>query len=315
MSSQSIRWLRLTVVNLHNEYDPYYQPQNQKRYFECTPHTEITFGRLPTNNIHLPDSAVSSQHARIFVRGDELLLQDLGSSNGTKFRGRQLKRGEEVEISHGDKIELINYTIQLHTGDSRQELEQFESSAELMRDLLETVLGRAMVEEEVPPRLIVESDPHRGQTMELRGYGRYRIGRSRQCHMTINDQNISREHMQISRDLNGITVSDLNSRNGIKLNGVRLRPENEYTVKHGDNLMLGALSISLQDPEGAQFIEKITALNLDPEQEQEVVENVRGIPMPDLPRPSDDLGQAGQLNITGRLDPVSEADAPSDYDS
>ena len=46
-----------------------------------------TIGRDPANGIFLNDMTVSRSHARIFVRGSRLAIEDLGSLNGTWVDG------------------------------------------------------------------------------------------------------------------------------------------------------------------------------------------------------------------------------------
>lgn len=50
----------------------------------------ITFGRDPENNISWDDAQVSRNHARITRRGNELVLEDLGSTNGTLVNGKPI---------------------------------------------------------------------------------------------------------------------------------------------------------------------------------------------------------------------------------
>jgi pSer/pThr/pTyr-binding forkhead associated (FHA) protein len=45
---------------------------------ECT-----TIGRLEDNNFQVPDPSVSSHHCEVILKGSELLVRDLGSTNGT----------------------------------------------------------------------------------------------------------------------------------------------------------------------------------------------------------------------------------------
>lgn len=50
----------------------------------------LTFGRAPENDIVLDDVQVSRVHARLTKRGDQVLLEDLGSTNGTLVNGRAI---------------------------------------------------------------------------------------------------------------------------------------------------------------------------------------------------------------------------------
>lgn len=50
----------------------------------------LTFGRGPDNDITLDDTQVSRNHARLLRRGDEVIIEDLGSTNGTLINGKPI---------------------------------------------------------------------------------------------------------------------------------------------------------------------------------------------------------------------------------
>ncbi|MEM9038060.1 MAG: FHA domain-containing protein [Actinomycetota bacterium] len=65
---------------------------------------ELTIGRAPGCQIRLEDDYVSQLHARLFRSGDQLMIEDLGSTNGT-FAGRDrvsaprlVRNGEVVRV-------------------------------------------------------------------------------------------------------------------------------------------------------------------------------------------------------------------------
>lgn len=65
---------------------------------------EITVvGRSRRCDVVLADPNVSRQHVEVRRRGDGFLLQDLGSTNGTRVNGRDVR---QVVLQHGDRIEL-----------------------------------------------------------------------------------------------------------------------------------------------------------------------------------------------------------------
>ncbi len=49
-----------------------------------------TVGRVEDNNFQIPDSSVSSHHAEILLKGSEVVIRDLGSTNGTFINGQQI---------------------------------------------------------------------------------------------------------------------------------------------------------------------------------------------------------------------------------
>jgi pSer/pThr/pTyr-binding forkhead associated (FHA) protein len=65
----------------------------------------ITIGRAPDNTLTIDDASVSSHHGKIEPLGDgNYALTDLGSTNGTRLNGSQLKEGEAHQLGAGDKV-------------------------------------------------------------------------------------------------------------------------------------------------------------------------------------------------------------------
>lgn len=65
----------------------------------------IVFGRATESDVSIDHRSVSRRHAILHV-GDELVVEDLGSANGTRVRRRALLVGEKVRIESGEVIEL-----------------------------------------------------------------------------------------------------------------------------------------------------------------------------------------------------------------
>jgi DNA-binding winged helix-turn-helix (wHTH) protein len=65
---------------------------------------ENVLGRVPGAAIWIDDSSVSRRHARIVVEGDRATLEDLGSKNGTKLRGRRIRAA--AKLADCDVIEI-----------------------------------------------------------------------------------------------------------------------------------------------------------------------------------------------------------------
>ncbi len=62
------------------------------------------------------------------------------------------------------------------------------------------------------------------------------IGRDDSCHITLPDASVSRTHARVQCAGNTVTVCDVNSRNGIKVNGV---PRHHATLHEGDEVEVG----------------------------------------------------------------------------
>ena len=68
----------------------------------------ITIGRTGENDVSLDDSMVSKNHCRIITQGDNYLVEDLGSSNGTVVNGQQVNT---YMLQDGDKLFLGETTL------------------------------------------------------------------------------------------------------------------------------------------------------------------------------------------------------------
>jgi pSer/pThr/pTyr-binding forkhead associated (FHA) protein len=65
---------------------------------------EVIIGRADNCHVVLKDSYVSQAHARIFSRGNSVMLEDLGSTNGTYLNRRKVSA--PVELQRGDKVKI-----------------------------------------------------------------------------------------------------------------------------------------------------------------------------------------------------------------
>jgi hypothetical protein len=68
----------------------------------------LTLGRRPGNSVQIPDASVSGRHAQVEVRGGEVVLRDLGSTNGTRVGGERIS---EQRLAHGDELQLGNVRL------------------------------------------------------------------------------------------------------------------------------------------------------------------------------------------------------------
>ena len=67
-------------------------------------------GRADDASLCLPLESISRQHARLTPAGDEVLVEDLGSANGTWINGKRISRGQ---AHHGDEIRFDSERFQL----------------------------------------------------------------------------------------------------------------------------------------------------------------------------------------------------------
>ncbi len=69
----------------------------------------ITIGRQPDNVLRIDNPAVSGYHAKVYTEGDQYVLEDAESFNGTSVNNVRIKK---VVLKDGDKAVIGKHTIE-----------------------------------------------------------------------------------------------------------------------------------------------------------------------------------------------------------
>ena len=80
---------------------------------------ELTVGRVQGNDIVLSKRNVSKQHARLTLKGEQAVVVDLNSTNGTWVNGRKINSPQSLK--HGDKIYIADFIITLEPANDGSE--------------------------------------------------------------------------------------------------------------------------------------------------------------------------------------------------
>ena len=240
---------------------------------------EITIGRKEGNTIRLSEQNVSRNHARLVRRQGELLLEDLSSYNGTKLNGAPVS--QPAPLKSGDII-LI--------GDYRMAIKEDRPSAAIgataaahpvaspaaaspsaragaapqkaeVRDALEaqpTVPLHSLTDEapqpesaSPPARLIIVGRFMAGREFILDRPSLV-IGRTPENDIIIEHKSISRHHARIVREGNQYYAVDLESANGVRVNGV---DHDRVLLTPGDEIELGQVQLRFVTGEGGRNLE------------------------------------------------------------
>jgi predicted component of type VI protein secretion system len=73
--------------------------------------------------------------------------------------------------------------------------------------------------------------------------GQFAVGRSAGCQLSLDDPLVSRRHALLVVAKDGVTVEDLQSRNGVIVNGQRIASRTD--VKPGDKIVIGSQELTL----------------------------------------------------------------------
>lgn len=74
-----------------------------------------TVGRVSDNAFEIPEASVSSHHAEIILRGNDVLIRDLGSTNGTFINGEKIT---EAVLKPGQTLRFGTVEMRLDTGEA-----------------------------------------------------------------------------------------------------------------------------------------------------------------------------------------------------
>src|SRR6184192_1691676 len=73
-----------------------------------------TVGRVEDNSFQIPEASVSSHHAEIILRGNDVVIKDLNSTNGTFINGEKIS---ESVLKPGQTLKLGSVELRLEGKD------------------------------------------------------------------------------------------------------------------------------------------------------------------------------------------------------
>ena len=172
---------------------------------------EHGLGRHASNAVVLDDAEVSRRHARLLVDGDVVLLEDLGSNNGTLVRGEPVER---IALVAGVAFEITPYTMR-------------------WRD---PAAGR--------PALVVIEGAQAGARFPLIDDA-LSIGRGDDQDIVLDDQGASRSHAILVETAGRWMLRDSGSANGLFVNDA---PCSDTVLSHGDRVQIGNTVLQFEVP-------------------------------------------------------------------
>jgi pSer/pThr/pTyr-binding forkhead associated (FHA) protein len=193
---------------------------------------EVTIGREQGNTIRLTERNVSRNHARLLRRNGSYLVEDLGSYNGVSVNGRLID--SRTKLSAGDRLAIGDYGLAF----------QRETAAVITK--VPSIRPRS----QPPPRLVVIGEPAAGAEFSL-NKPTLRIGRDENLDIWINHKSISHEHAEFRIADGKVSVFDLESANGMRVNGIQA---SRAVLETGDILQLGQVRFRFLPAEGAHSL-------------------------------------------------------------
>src|SRR6204780_1930459 len=79
---------------------------------------KTTIGRVDDNTFPIPEGSISSHHCEILLRGGDIIVHDLNSTNGTFINGHQVSG--EAPLKAGQILRLGQVEIRLEDGNAQK---------------------------------------------------------------------------------------------------------------------------------------------------------------------------------------------------
>jgi pSer/pThr/pTyr-binding forkhead associated (FHA) protein len=212
-------------------------PNGGEQEFEISK-SEITVGRGQTNDIVIQDVKMSRAHARFeFGAAGEVMVVDAGSTNGVRLNGNKV---EKAVIQPGDVIQMGESQIQYAKASKEDdELTVINSEFDLDRTMADFVLP-TVLNDTSEDRIVIYT-PDKTWDVLLDGkVDSLTIGRSANNDIVIEHPSVSRFHAQIMRDHRTFKIKDMNSSNGLIVNGEK---RDEVVLDSGMTVKLGYATI------------------------------------------------------------------------
>lgn len=79
---------------------------------------KTTVGRVDDNTFPIPEPSVSSHHCEVLLRGEDVVVKDLNSTNGTFINGEQVPAMTDTMLKPGQVLRLGKIEMRLETAAS-----------------------------------------------------------------------------------------------------------------------------------------------------------------------------------------------------
>jgi len=188
---------------------------------------EITIGRQEGNTIVIDDRQLSRSHARLTNGPEGPTITDLDSANGTYVNDQRI--GATRRLHPGDRLRL-GETVLLVEGDPAAAV---DPGATLLVPPSQARTAPIPAIRANPPRLL------RQDTLQVYALDQpeITIGRQADNAIVLTDTQVSRQHARLTVGETGVTIADLDSANGTRVNGT---PITKPTPLHdGDTIQIG----------------------------------------------------------------------------
>ncbi|MBI3160480.1 MAG: FHA domain-containing protein [Chloroflexi bacterium] len=188
-----------------------------------------TVGRDAGSDLAINDTTVSRHHARIVRQSGEIIVEDMGSLNGTMVNGNLITA--PTLLTPGDVVRFglhITLRFSLMNEASRPAPPAARKKSDTRR------IHKAGP---APFSLVIRGGRQAGQVFPLIE-GEHGIGRAGDNPILLTNDDVSSHHAVVRVEADGVSIMDLDSANGTYVNNTAVN--GVARIKPGDMLQIGA---------------------------------------------------------------------------
>lgn len=208
----------------------------QRRRLECA----VTLGGSRADGVLVPGLPAAA--IRLEPRATGVVIAP--AVPGARVACRAVAAGERRLLRPGERAVYREVALELPDAAARAGPGSERAAA--------AALLRAAAAGALPPRgpqLVVLTGPRAGTPIPLGAD--VVLGRGRGATLRLDDPAASRRHARVRLDPQGATVEDLGSKNGLRVNGVRVE-RRVWPLRAGDTLTVGETELALEAGAGEQ---------------------------------------------------------------
>jgi ABC transport system ATP-binding/permease protein len=230
---------------------------------------ELVVGRAEGNDLILAEGGVSRRHARFFLEGSALMVEDLGSANGTMVNGQPIEGPTKLDPMM--TVVLGDYEVTVKAGaktrSSKSDKAPAKPSVRSMRainrpeglakrsegrptKMVPALKGPASTGAKRPSRAGSVGPSLRGLSGVVTGKifpltGAMVVGRIAGVDLRVDDDSVSRRHAEVEIRGSEVVLRDLGSANGTTVNGTPISEDTPLSA--GDIIQFGLVEMMYEN--------------------------------------------------------------------